>query len=136
MGFFSDPAAMHDRYLAEAVETATPAERLLMLFDRLEVDLVRASTAFDTGDNYVINEQLVNAQEIVAALRATLDVATWPEGASLVGLYNLWQQELLAANLEKDPSRLPPVAEMVGQVAAAWRAARDQTNRAAALAAS
>jgi len=121
-----DPSALQSRYLAEAIETATPAERLLMLFDRLEVDLARASTGFAAKDNFAINEHLVHAQEIVAALRVTLDVTAWPEGAQLAGLYNFWQSELLAANLEKAPARLSQVTEMVTQVAGAWRVARDR----------
>lgn len=129
----SDPSALQARYLAEAIETATPAERLLMLFDRLEVDLARAGAGFTTGDYFVVNAHLVHAQEIVAALRVTLDVTLWPEGAQLAGLYNLWQSEMVAANVEKDPSRLPPVAEMVAQVAGAWRVARERAYQPAAL---
>lgn len=128
MGFSPDSSTMAARYLAEAIETATPAERLVMLFDRLEVDLAHAEAGFIAGDNFAVNEHLVHAQEIVAALRVTLDVTSWPEGAQLAGLYSLWQSELLAANMEKDPARLPMVTEMVTQVAGAWRAARDPTG--------
>ena len=128
MGFPPDSSTMAARYLAESIETATPAERLIMLFDRLEVDLAHAEAGFIAGDNFTVNEHLVHAQEIVAALRVTLDVTVWPEGAQLAGLYNLWQSELLAANMEKDPARLPQVTEMVTQVAGAWRAARDRAG--------
>ncbi len=126
MGFPPDSDTMAARYLAEAIETATPPERLIMLFDRLEVDLANAKAGFMTGDNFTVNEHLVHAQEIVAALRVTLDVTVWPGGAQLAGLYNLWQSELLAANMEKDPGRLSLVTEMVTEVAATWRAARDR----------
>ncbi len=40
---------LRSRYLSEAVQTATPAGRLVMLYDALELDLLRADQAFEVG---------------------------------------------------------------------------------------
>jgi len=111
------------RYLAEAVETATPATRLGMLWDRLQFDLAQADEAFGTGDLFVINEHLVNAQEIVLALAGTLRTESWAAAPRLASLYGYFHQELLQANLTKDRQRLVAVSALVDELAKAWRAA-------------
>ena len=114
---------LQNRYLGEAIETATPAARLGMLLDRLELDLQRADTAFDSGDLAVINDSLVHAQEILLALAGTLRMDVWDGAARLAGLYHFLHSELLAANMAKDRGRLSQAIPLVTQLARAWRAA-------------
>jgi len=106
------------RYLADQVETATPAQRLLMLFERLLRDLRTAEEAFSGTDLKVISDALVHAQQILFALRDPLDAAT-PLGASLAGVYSFCINELIRANLEKNANRLPAVVRVIEQIAAA-----------------
>jgi flagellar protein FliS len=106
------------RYLADQVETATPAQRLMMLFGRLQRDLREAEEAFGGTDLKVINDALVHAQQILFALRDPLDLDT-PLGASLAAVYNFAINELIQANLKKDRHRLPPVLRVIDQIAAA-----------------
>jgi len=117
------------RYLAEAVETATPAARLGMLWDRLQFDLHQADDAFGAGDLFTINEHLVNAQQIVMALADTLRTDTWAAAPRLASLYGFLHQELLQTNMTKDRERLASVVGMVGQLADAWRAAIVSASR-------
>ncbi len=114
---------MQNRYLGEAIETATPAARLSMLLDRLELDLQRADTAFDSGDLAVINDSLVHAQEILLALAGTLRLDIWDGAARLAGLYHFLHGELVAANMAKDRDRLVKAIPLVTQLARAWRGA-------------
>jgi len=111
------------RYLAEAVETASPAVRLMMLFDRLELDLRRASDGFESGDLELINDGLGHAQEILFILRATLRGDLWEGAPRLGALYDFLHGELLHANVAKDRTRMTAAMEMIGQLAAAWRQA-------------
>lgn len=109
------------RYLAEAVETATPATRLGMLWDRLQFDLSQADQAFGSGDLFTINEHLVNAQEIMLALAGTLQLDAWEAAPRLAALYGYIHQQLLQANLTKNREPLAEVSGMVDQLANAWR---------------
>lgn len=112
------------RYLREAIETATPAVRLTMLFDALELDLARADRAFAEGAHLkTISDLLVHAQEILALLRDSMDTSTWEPAARIQALYDFLYRELVMANLEKDRARTAAVAEHVRQLAAAWREA-------------
>lgn len=114
---------LQNRYLAEAIETATPAARLAMLLDRLELDLQRADTGFEEGDLAVISDNLIHAQEILLALAGTLQVDAWEGAARLAGLYYHIHSELLAANMQKDRQRLVAARPLVAQLAGAWRTA-------------
>lgn len=111
------------RYLAEAVETATPAVRLGMLWDRLELDMQRADNAFEAGDLFAINEHLVHAQDILLALADTLRTDSWEGARQLAALYGFIHGELVQANLGKDRSRAAAAAGLVRQLAHAWRSA-------------
>lgn len=112
------------RYLTEAIETASPAMRLTMLFDALEQDLARADRGFAEGiDLKRLSDLLIHAQEILALLRDTMDVSVWEPAARIQALYDHLYTELVMANLEKDRDRVAEVAVHVAQLAVAWREA-------------
>jgi flagellar protein FliS len=110
------------RYLAEAVETASPATRLVMLYDRLVLDLDRAQSACQGGDVAAAHDNLVHAQQIVGVLADTLDM-TWSGAQNLHELYEYLYQEMIAANLEKSPAKVANCLSVVRPLAATWREA-------------
>ena len=110
------------RYLADQVATASPGQRLLMLFDRLFRDLADAEAAFTGRDLFAVNQALVHAQQIVLALRDPLDRQT-DLGQALSSVYNFCFDRLVDANLRKDPTWLGRCREMLGQIAEANRTA-------------
>jgi flagellar secretion chaperone FliS len=118
-------AKLRQRYLADAIETAVPAVRLMMLYDALELDLRRADAAFDTGDLKAINDNLVHAQAIILTLRDTIKPELWDGAPRMIALYDHFLAELLGANLTKDRRRAASVAELIGRVADAWRKAAE-----------
>ncbi|MDA8295481.1 MAG: flagellar protein FliS [Actinomycetota bacterium] len=113
---------MLQRYLADLVATASPAQRLLLLFDYLRRDLVAAGEGFDAGDLKEVSDHLVHAQHILFALRDPLDRTT-PLGESLAGVYDFCLRELIECNLHKQRNRIAPVKELIEQIAAANRQA-------------
>ena len=120
---------MRQRYLKEAVLTATPAMRLVMLFDKLVLDLHRVDDGFERGDLKVVNDHLCQAQDIVLALRGTLRTDIWGGANELSQMYYLLYQELLEANLKKDRTQAQRVAAFVDDLAAAWRRAAEEAGR-------
>lgn len=115
------------RYLTDLITTATPVQRLLMLFDGLLGDLDVAGEAFARRDWKVVNDSLVHAQEILFALRDPLDRST-PLGANLSSVYDFCIGELIAANIHKNDAQLPAVRDLVDQIATANRAAAAATE--------
>lgn len=120
------------RYLTEAIQTATPAGRLTMLLDALEMDLARADRAFATAplDIKTLSDLLIHAQDILLLLRDTIDVSAWEPAARLQALYDFLYSELVKANLDKERSRIALVAGHVSQLAGAWREAARQAEQA------
>jgi flagellar protein FliS len=113
-----------NRYLGDSLSTASPAALLVMLYDRLLLDLQRAEQAQESGDREVAHVNLMHAQEIVVELQNSLDVEAWEGGQNLMALYTWLLKELATANLSGDASRTAACrTETVPPLADAWRQA-------------
>ena len=77
---YSDPRAA---YMDASVATATPARLLVMLYERLVLDVRKGMAAQQHGDHAEAHTQLLHAQDIVLELRATLVVDAWEGGPGL-----------------------------------------------------
>ena len=78
---------LRNRYLQDSIATASPARLLVMLYDRLVLDLVQGEEALRGNDRDTASERINHAQEIILELRATLDVDAWEGGPGLAALY-------------------------------------------------
>ncbi|WP_164703242.1 flagellar export chaperone FliS [Modestobacter sp. KNN46-3] len=116
-------AALRARYLGDAVATASPQQLLVMLYDRLALDLERAEAALITGDRPEAGNQLQHAQEIVLELQASLRVDIWDGGPRLAALYAWLLTELIAANVKGDVRRIADCRRIVEPLRDAWREA-------------
>lgn len=108
------------RYGSEAAATASPAKLVVMLYDRLVLDLARGRQAQLDGDREVANEQLGHAQDIVAELLSSLDVDAWEGGPGLASLYRWLLRELMAANVRMDAGRTAGCLAVVEPLRDAW----------------
>jgi flagellar secretion chaperone FliS len=115
--------AMRERYLADSIATASPAKLLVMLYDRLVLDLSRAEEALAAGDRAAASEQITHAQEIVLELRATLDTDAWEGGPGLASLYGFVLTELIGGNVNADAGRVAGCRALVEPLRDAWREA-------------
>lgn len=116
-------AGRRDQFLADRVQTAGPPALLVMLYDRLGVDLVRAEDAGRAGDHAAAAAALLHAQDIVAELLGSLDVDAWDGGPGLAALYTYLLQELVQANIGRDPDRTLACRQVVEPLRDAWRQA-------------
>ncbi len=119
----SATAAMQARYLADAVTTVSPGQLIVMLYDRLVLDLIRAETALRDGDRTRGAERLLHAQEILLELRASLDVTAWSGAPGLAKLYSFLVTELIGANVRRDPDRVARCRGLIEPLRDAWREA-------------
>ncbi|MDK3257415.1 flagellar export chaperone FliS [Blastococcus capsensis] len=116
-------ASLRARYLGDAVATSSPQQVLVMLYDRLALDLERAQHAVATGDRQEVSEQLQHAQAIVYELLASLRVDAWEGGPRLASLYNWLISELVQANVKLDGNRISSCRQVVEPLRDAWRQA-------------
>ena len=115
-----NPAA-RERYLADSIATASPARLLVMLYDRLVLDLDRAEQALLARDRAAAGRQLLHAQDIVLELRASLQVDAWEGGPGLASLYTFLHTELVRANVAGDAAHVAACRRLVEPLADAWR---------------
>jgi flagellar secretion chaperone FliS len=114
---------LRDRYLNESINTASPAKLLIMLYDRLVLDLAQGEEALRTGAREVANDKITHAQDIVLELRTSLDMEAWSGAAGLAGLYGWLLTELIGANIGRDADRVRACRDLVEPLRDAWREA-------------
>jgi flagellar protein FliS len=116
-------ASLRARYMGDTVTTASPQRLLVMLYDRLALDLERAQTALAAGERTEADEQLQHAQEIVLELLSSLNVDVWEGGPRLAALYNWLITEMITANVKGDANRVSSCRQVVEPLRDAWRQA-------------
>ena len=114
-------------YVGNSVSTASPARLLVMLCERLVLDVQRGLEAQQVGNLAEAHNQLVHAQEIVIHLRSTLRVEVWDGGPGLASLYDWLHNQLIKANVSKDPAITQGCLSMVTDLTTTWREAAVQS---------
>jgi flagellar secretion chaperone FliS len=112
-----------DRYLAATVQTASPAQLLVMLCERLNLDVERAAEALRQGQPANAHEPLLHAQEIVLELSASLKVDAWEGAPALASIYTFLHSQLVKANMAKDLKITESCLALVAELRDTWRAA-------------
>jgi flagellar protein FliS len=115
--------AMRARYIADSVATASPAKLLLMLVDRLILDLHRGEQSLLAGDRAEANTHLKHAQDIVTELHVSLSLDAWDGAADLAALYGFCQTELVNANVKGDAGKVKAVLTLMEPLRDTWREA-------------
>ena len=116
-------ASLRARYLGDTVATASPQQLLVMLYERLALDLERAEDALVAAQRETAHHQLIHAQQIVLELRASLRPEVWEGGPRLAALYAWLVGELIQANLKGDVRRVRDCRRVVEPLRDAWREA-------------
>lgn len=111
----------------DAVATASPAQLLVMLFERLVLDVQRGLEAQRRGDLLETNRQLTHAQDIVLELQNSLPADQFRGGYDLSALYGFLNRRLVLANMRKDASITDDCLEMVTDLCETWRYAALQS---------
>ncbi len=114
---------MRNRYLEDSINTASPAKLLVMLYDRLVLDLQQGELAVQAGDRETASDKINHAQEIILELRTTLDVDVWEGAAGLAALYSWLLTELIQANIKLDAVKVAACRGIVEPLRDAWREA-------------
>lgn len=110
-------------YLDAGISTAGPEQLLVMLVDRLQLDVRRAYEAQALGNHEAARPQLLHAQDIVLELRGGLKVDQWSGGPALASLYDWLTRELVRANVERDATVTQQCLKLVTSLAETWREA-------------
>lgn len=108
-------------YLATRVETATPGQLVLLLYDGGLRRLHQAQAALEQGDFETGHRHLLRVQDILTELIVALDTDSGGEiAANLHRLYDYMYRTLVQANLDRDVSRVREVAGLLSDLRGAW----------------
>ncbi|GAA4749357.1 hypothetical protein GCM10025783_22030 [Amnibacterium soli] len=119
----SNLAAARSLYNRDSVLSASPARLLVMLYDRLLLDLARAEAAQLGEDWSLASAQLLHAQEIVAELVGSLRPEVWDGGPGLLAVYNYVLTGMVQANVQRDVVKTRECITLLEPLRTAWHEA-------------
>lgn len=108
-------------YTQSSLTTASPQKLIVLLYERLVLDLDRAEHALRSGDH--AGRHLVHAQDIIMELLSSLDLTVWDGAAGLQSLYTYLHGELVRANVTRDIDRVVACRDLIVPLRDAWREA-------------
>jgi len=114
-------------YLDASIATASPARLLVMLFDRLVLDVQRGLDAQRRGDHEDTHKNLTHAQDILLELASSLRPEEFKGGYDLAALYSFLHRQLVMANVRKDAAITDEVLVLVTDLCETWRQAALQS---------
>lgn len=107
-------------YGARKVETATPAELTLMLYEGAIKFCNIAMGAIEKKDYEKVNTNIQKARKIIVELQTTLD-HKYPVAEDFDRIYDYIFHKLVQANIKKDPEILEEALVELRDLRDAWK---------------
>jgi flagellar secretion chaperone FliS len=112
------------KYKEVALQTSSPGEILLALYDGLFRFLNGAKHCFETGHRGKGSELISKSHAIISELLLALDYSQSPElCARLASVYDFCLSRLTEANMKGDPEKLGEVIRVLTPLREAWKIA-------------
>lgn len=117
----------YQAYKSNSVNTASPGELTLMLYNGCLKFIKAAKMAMENKQIEAKNENLLKAQNIISELMVTLkmDLAV---SKKMMAMYDYINRRLIEANIKNEPAILDEAAELVAEFRDTWKQAI-QLNR-------
>ena len=111
-------------YLKNQIETSSPGQLLILLYDGAIKFLNQAKIGIQNKDIELTHNNLIKAQNIISELRDTLDMEIGGELANnLFALYNYFNRRLVQANIKKEIEPVDEVLEHLRGLRDTWKQA-------------
>lgn len=112
------------QYKKNQVETATPEQLLIMLYDGAIQYLNKAKAAIEAGDSGQVTNELFSCQKIILEFMNTLDMEKGGDLAqSLYGLYGYLYKTLVKASVVQDIKKVDEVLKFLSSLRDTWQKA-------------
>ena len=113
-------AAMANVYKNNSVQTASPAELTLMLYDGAIKFCNIALGAIEKKDIEKANTNIIKAQKIITEFRCTLDFK-YPVAQDFERVYDYIYRRLVEANIHKDAEVLEDALKYIREMRDTWK---------------
>ena len=120
----NNPTAL---YQGTKVNTASPAELTLMLYEGAIKFCNIGLLGFETGDYEKVNNNIIKVQNIITELRATLDFK-YPTAKDFDVVYEYIGSLLVQANIKKDAEQLNLALEQIREMRDLWKEVMKQNH--------
>jgi flagellar protein FliS len=124
----NNPYAQQARqqYHQQQIETATPEQILIMLYEGAIRFLSQSKRALEAGQLEKAHNQNIKAQRIITELMTSLDLEIGGEMAmNLYRLYDYFNFRLVEANTQRDTAKIDEVITHLRQLKETWVTAID-----------
>ena len=109
----------YQKYQEQSINTMTPVERIVLLFDKAVLNMNSAITYIENKDPCQAHNRIIKAEDIVLYLREILNMK-YPVSKILFDYYTYIHQQLVMANINKDKELLELIIGMMVEVKSAW----------------
>lgn len=114
-------------YQGTKINTASPAELTLMLYEGAIKFCNKALYGMEQNDIEKVNENLIKAQKIVTELRSTLDFK-YAVAKEFDNVYEYIYRRLVEANIKKDVDILEEALDYIRQMRDTWKDVMRKNN--------
>ena len=115
------PAGAYQAYRTTQIQTASPAELILLLYDGAIKYCKQAQLHLENGEKELAHNALIRSQDIIDELAVSLDFSASEEIAQgLAQLYDYMGQRLIEANIKKDKAPITEVVAMLQELRETW----------------
>jgi len=109
----------HETYQRNQVQTASPGELTLMLYNGLIKFIKQAKSALENQQIEQTNSYILRAQDIITEFMVSLNMDI-EISKELLPLYDYMKQGLVEANLRKDVNKLAEIEAMAVELRDTW----------------
>lgn len=110
----------YTQYRQTQVNTASPAELIMMLYNAGIQSLKKAKLALADRNMESVHNELVKSQNIVLELQLSLNEDAGPIAEQLNALYDYMHHRLVEANLHKNAEIMDEMIDMFEQFRSMW----------------
>jgi flagellar protein FliS len=105
-------------YQDHKITTASPTRIVVLIFERLVLDLERALAALESHEHP--HNHLIHAQELLTALLDALDTTAWEHAPQLASIYAHVHRTLIEANVTKNATLIQQSLTIITGLKDAW----------------
>src|SRR5690554_2095441 len=110
----------YQKYQKNMVETVTPAQLVLMLYNGAIRFIKQAQMGLEEEKLEVCHQNILKAQDILTELMTTLDLEQGDIARNLYRLYDYMYHRLVDANIKKDAELLSEVQLLLSELRDTW----------------
>lgn len=109
----------HETYQRNQVQTASPGELTLMLYNGLVKFIKQGKQALESQQIEQTHVYILRAQDIISEFMVSLNME-YEISKELIPLYDYMKQGLIEANLNKDLDKLSEIESMAIELRETW----------------